>query len=155
LRAPPAEATTTARATSTDGLVVKVEVLTPEGQVFADEVELVSTRITTGSIGIKARHAPLMAILEPTQLRLYKSDSDVVRFPHTVTASSTYTLRTPASPGAPSRREALALAAELASWLAANVGGNGVRRGPFGIGERQAPHSRRGPRRNPLQDTHG
>ena len=42
----------------------KVEVLTPEGQVFADEVELVSTRTTTGSIGIKARHAPLMAILE-------------------------------------------------------------------------------------------
>jgi F-type H+-transporting ATPase subunit epsilon len=58
----------------------KVEVLTPEGQVFADEVELVSTRTTTGSIGIKARHAPLMAILEPTELRLYKSDSDVVRF---------------------------------------------------------------------------
>ena len=57
-----------------------VEVLTPEGQVFSDEVELVSTRTTTGSIGINARHAPLMAILEPTELRLYKSDSDVVRF---------------------------------------------------------------------------
>jgi F-type H+-transporting ATPase subunit epsilon len=57
-----------------------VEVLTPEGQVFADEVELVSTRTTTGSIGILARHAPLMAILEPTELRLYKSESDVVRF---------------------------------------------------------------------------
>ena len=58
----------------------QVEVLTPEGQVFADEVELVSTRTTTGSIGIKARHAPLMAILEPTELRLYKSESDVVRY---------------------------------------------------------------------------
>jgi F-type H+-transporting ATPase subunit epsilon len=58
----------------------KVEVLTPEGQVFEDEVEMVSTRTTTGSIGIRARHAPLMAILEPTELRLYKSDSDVVRF---------------------------------------------------------------------------
>jgi F-type H+-transporting ATPase subunit epsilon len=58
----------------------KVEVLTPEGQVFADEVEMVSTRTTTGSIGILANHAPLMAILEPTELRLYKSESDVVRF---------------------------------------------------------------------------
>jgi F-type H+-transporting ATPase subunit epsilon len=58
----------------------KVEVLTPEGEVFSDEVEMVSTRTTTGSIGIRARHAPLMAILEPTELRLYKSDSDVVRF---------------------------------------------------------------------------
>jgi F-type H+-transporting ATPase subunit epsilon len=57
-----------------------VEVLTPEGKVFEDEVEMVSTRTTTGSIGVLAHHAPLMAILEPTELRLYKSDSDVVRF---------------------------------------------------------------------------
>ena len=57
-----------------------VEVLTPEGQVFADEVEMISTRTTTGSIGVLANHAPLMAILEPTELRLYKSESDVVRF---------------------------------------------------------------------------
>jgi F-type H+-transporting ATPase subunit epsilon len=57
-----------------------VEVLTPEGKVFEDEVEMVSTRTTTGSIGVLANHAPLMAILEPTELRLYRSDSDVVRF---------------------------------------------------------------------------
>jgi F-type H+-transporting ATPase subunit epsilon len=57
-----------------------VEVLTPEGKVFEGEVEMVSTRTTTGSIGVLANHAPLMAILEPTELRLYKSDSDVVRF---------------------------------------------------------------------------
>jgi F-type H+-transporting ATPase subunit epsilon len=57
-----------------------VEVLTPEGQVFSDEVEMVSSRTTTGSIGVLANHAPLMAILEPTELRLYKSESDVVRF---------------------------------------------------------------------------
>ncbi len=58
----------------------QVEVLTPEGLVFSDEVEMVSTRTTTGSIGVLANHAPLMAILEPTELRLYKSDSDIVRF---------------------------------------------------------------------------
>src|SRR5919205_1426497 len=57
-----------------------VEVLTPEGHVFSDEVEMVSTRTSTGSIGILAGHAPLMAILEPTELRLYKSESDVVKF---------------------------------------------------------------------------
>jgi F-type H+-transporting ATPase subunit epsilon len=57
-----------------------VEVLTPEGKVFEDEVEMVSTRTTTGSVGVLANHAPLMAILEPTELRLYKSDSDIVRF---------------------------------------------------------------------------
>ena len=58
----------------------KAEVLTPEGQVFDDEVEMVSTRTGVGSIGILANHAPLMAILEPTELRLYRSESDVVRF---------------------------------------------------------------------------
>jgi F-type H+-transporting ATPase subunit epsilon len=57
-----------------------VEVLTPEGKVFEAEVEMVSTRTTTGSIGVLANHAPLMAILEPTELRLYKSETDVVRF---------------------------------------------------------------------------
>jgi F-type H+-transporting ATPase subunit epsilon len=57
-----------------------VEVLTPEGQVFDDEVEMVSTRTGMGSIGVLANHAPLMAILDPTELRLYRSDSDVVRF---------------------------------------------------------------------------
>jgi F-type H+-transporting ATPase subunit epsilon len=57
-----------------------VEVLTPEGKVFDDEVEMVSTRTTTGSIGVLANHAPLMAILEPTELRLYKSESEIVRF---------------------------------------------------------------------------
>jgi len=58
----------------------KCEVLTPEGEVFNDEVEMVSTRTTVGSIGVLANHAPLMAILDPTELRLYKSDSDVESF---------------------------------------------------------------------------
>ena len=57
-----------------------VEVLTPEGQVFAEEVEMLSTFTTIGSIGVLANHAPLMAMLEPTELRLYRSDSDIVRF---------------------------------------------------------------------------
>jgi F-type H+-transporting ATPase subunit epsilon len=55
-------------------------VLTPEGEAFNDEVEMVSTRTGVGSIGILANHAPLMGMLEPTELRLYRSESDVVRF---------------------------------------------------------------------------
>jgi F-type H+-transporting ATPase subunit epsilon len=55
------------------------EVLTPEGEVFNDEVEMVSTRTTVGSIGILANHQPLLGMLEPTELRLYKSESDVLR----------------------------------------------------------------------------
>src|SRR3569833_1265099 len=58
----------------------RVEVLTPEGQVFDDEVEMVSTRTSVGSIGILAHHQPLLAMLDPTELRLYKSESEVVRY---------------------------------------------------------------------------
>jgi F-type H+-transporting ATPase subunit epsilon len=58
----------------------KVEVLTPEGELFNDEVEMVSTRTEVGSIGIRANHTPLLGMLTPTELRLYKSDSDIVKF---------------------------------------------------------------------------
>src|SRR5438445_12933503 len=56
------------------------EVLTPEGEVFNEEVEMLSTRTAVGSIGILAGHEPILAMLEPTELRLYRSESDVVRF---------------------------------------------------------------------------
>jgi F-type H+-transporting ATPase subunit epsilon len=58
----------------------RVEVLTPEGEVFNDEVEMISTKTSVGSIGVLAHHAPVLAMLDPTELRLYKSESDVVRF---------------------------------------------------------------------------
>jgi F-type H+-transporting ATPase subunit epsilon len=56
------------------------EVLTPEGEAFNGEVEMVSTRTGIGSIGVLANHQPLLAMLEPTELRLYRSESDVERF---------------------------------------------------------------------------
>ena len=58
----------------------RVEILTPEGEVFNDEVEMVSTKTSVGSIGLLANHQPLLAMLDPTELRLYKSDTDVVRY---------------------------------------------------------------------------
>jgi len=58
----------------------KVEVLTPDGEVFNDEVEMVSTRTTVGSIGVLAHHTPMLAMLDPTELRLYVSESDIVCF---------------------------------------------------------------------------
>jgi F-type H+-transporting ATPase subunit epsilon len=56
------------------------EVLTPEGKVFDDEVEMVSTKTSVGSIGVLAHHAPVLAMLDPTELRLYRSESEVERF---------------------------------------------------------------------------
>jgi len=56
------------------------EVLTPEGEVFKEEVEMLSTHTALGSIGILANHEPVLALLEPTELRLYRSETDIVRF---------------------------------------------------------------------------
>src|SRR4051812_40323997 len=56
------------------------KILTPEGEVFNGEVEMVSTRTSDGLIGIMAKHAPLLAALEPTELRLRKSENEILRF---------------------------------------------------------------------------
>ena len=60
--------------------MVDVEVLTPEGEVFSGEVRQVSTRTGVGELGILANHAPLLASLAPTELRLHVSDSETVRY---------------------------------------------------------------------------
>lgn len=41
---------------------------------------MLSTRTSVGSIGIFANHQPLLAMLEPTELRLYRSEDEIVRF---------------------------------------------------------------------------
>lgn len=60
--------------------MVDVEVLTPEGEVFSGEARQVSTRTEVGEIGILANHAPLLAALRPTELRLRVSDSETQRW---------------------------------------------------------------------------
>src|SRR4051795_8979111 len=60
--------------------MVDVEVLTPEGEVFTGEVRQVSTRTAVGELGILANHAPLLAALKPTELRLHVSDSETRRY---------------------------------------------------------------------------
>src|ERR1700759_944028 len=60
--------------------MLDVEVLTPEGEVFDGEVRQVSTRTEVGEIGILANHAPLLAALQPTILRLHVSDSETKRY---------------------------------------------------------------------------
>jgi F-type H+-transporting ATPase subunit epsilon len=57
-----------------------VEVLTPEGQVFAGEAEMVSTRTEVGEIGVLANHAPLLAMLAPAELRLHMSENEIKRY---------------------------------------------------------------------------
>jgi F-type H+-transporting ATPase subunit epsilon len=56
------------------------EVLTPEGEVFSEEIEQLSTQTVVGSLGVLANHEPVLARLEPAELRLYRSENEVVRF---------------------------------------------------------------------------
>jgi F-type H+-transporting ATPase subunit epsilon len=59
---------------------LEAEVLTPEGEVFSGELQMLSTRTTVGEVGILAEHIPMIARLVPTELRLHKSDSDVATY---------------------------------------------------------------------------
>jgi len=60
--------------------MVDVEVLTPEGEVWSGEARQVSTRTEVGEIGILANHAPVLAALRPTELRLHVSESETKRY---------------------------------------------------------------------------
>src|SRR5215203_5026091 len=60
--------------------MVDVEVLTPEGEVWSGEARQVSTRTELGEVGILANHAPLLAALRPTELRLHVSESETKRY---------------------------------------------------------------------------
>lgn len=61
---------------------LEAEVLTPEGEVFRGELYQISTRTSVGEVGIRARHAPLVARLVANELRLWtsESESDVERY---------------------------------------------------------------------------
>jgi F-type H+-transporting ATPase subunit epsilon len=58
----------------------RAEVLTPEGEVFKGELVQLSTRTTVGEVGILARHAPMVARLVPSELRLHRSESEIDRY---------------------------------------------------------------------------
>jgi F-type H+-transporting ATPase subunit epsilon len=60
--------------------MVDVEVLTPEGEVWSGEARQVSTRSEVGELGILANHAPLLAALRPTELRLHLSETETKRY---------------------------------------------------------------------------
>ena len=56
--------------------MLEAQVLTPEGPVFEGDLFMLSTRTAVGEVGIRARHAPMIARLVPCELRLHESDSE-------------------------------------------------------------------------------
>lgn len=55
---------------------LQAQILTPEGEVFEGEAYQVSTRTVIGEIGVRARHAPMLARLVPHELRIYEDESE-------------------------------------------------------------------------------
>ena len=54
----------------------RAEVLTPQGPVHDGEMFQVSVRTVVGEVGIRARHAPMLARLVPHEMRLYETEAD-------------------------------------------------------------------------------
>jgi F-type H+-transporting ATPase subunit epsilon len=54
---------------------LEAQVLTPEGPIFEGDLFMLSTRTSVGEVGIRARHAPMIARLVPCELRLHDSGS--------------------------------------------------------------------------------
>jgi len=55
---------------------LQAQVLTPEGKVFEGEAYQVSARTVIGEVGIRARHAPMLARLVPHELRIFEDESE-------------------------------------------------------------------------------
>ena len=62
-----------------EGHTLQAEVLTPEGEVFSGQVRQLSTRTSVGELGVLANHAPVLAGLMPTELRLHMPDGEIRR----------------------------------------------------------------------------
>jgi F-type H+-transporting ATPase subunit epsilon len=63
-----------------EGHTLHAKVLTPEGEVFSGDVEQLSTRTSVGEIGVLANHVPVLARLEPTELRLHMPGGETSRW---------------------------------------------------------------------------
>jgi F-type H+-transporting ATPase subunit epsilon len=59
-----------------DSTRIQAEVLTPEGKLYEGELFQVSARTVVGEVGVRARHAPMLARLVPSELRLYEDEGD-------------------------------------------------------------------------------
>jgi F-type H+-transporting ATPase subunit epsilon len=55
---------------------LQAQILTPEGKIYEGEAYQVSTRTVVGEIGVRARHAPMLARIVPHELRIYEDESD-------------------------------------------------------------------------------
>ena len=55
---------------------LQAQILTPEGKVYEGEAFQISTRTVVGEVGLRARHAPMLARVVPHELRIYEDESE-------------------------------------------------------------------------------
>jgi F-type H+-transporting ATPase subunit epsilon len=55
---------------------IRLEILTPEGKTFADDVEMVVLPGMMGELGVLRGHEPLMTSLQPGEIRITKDKKE-------------------------------------------------------------------------------
>lgn len=55
---------------------IRLEIVTPKGRVFADDVDLVVVPGSEGELGVLASHVPLVTPLKPGELRIQKGGQE-------------------------------------------------------------------------------
>lgn len=56
---------------------IKLDIVTAEGAVYSDDVEVVVAPGVEGQLGILPHHAPLMTMLQPGELRVRKGGEEI------------------------------------------------------------------------------
>ena len=58
-------------------ITLKLEIVTPEGKVYSEDVEMVTLPAVVGQIGVYPQHTPLMTQLVPGEIIVRKSGRDL------------------------------------------------------------------------------
>lgn len=57
-------------------MATRLEIVTPKGRVFADDVDVVVVPGSEGELGVLASHVPLVTPLKPGELRIQKEGKE-------------------------------------------------------------------------------
>ena len=82
---------------------IQVDIVSAEGEIHSGEAQMVFAPAQMGEVGIAPRHAPLLTALNPGEVRVQKTDGNMVHFyitggmlevqPHAVTVLADTALR--------------------------------------------------------------
>ena len=82
---------------------IRVDIVSAEGEIHSGEAEMVFAPAKMGEVGIAPRHAPLLTVLKPGEVRVQKPDGEEEAFyitggmlevqPHLVTVLADTALR--------------------------------------------------------------